>query len=118
MKSILLILCLDFSLSKVDERFCLMQRPSKGLLANLFEFPSFEIPEKSESEITKKFVANILSDNFAIDALDLKDLGEIIHQVKQKKKIPTNKSIVKKIKLVLIRKLNKKLDILFAKLNN
>jgi adenine-specific DNA glycosylase len=59
-----------------------MQRPTTGLLANLLEFPSFEIAEKSESEITKKFVSSILLENFCIDSSELKDLGEIIHQVK------------------------------------
>jgi hypothetical protein len=67
---------------QVEDRFCLMQRPTTGLLANLLEFPSFEIPEKSESEITKKFVLSILLENFCIDASELKDLGQIIHQVK------------------------------------
>ena len=74
-----------------------MQRPSKGLLANLLEFPSFEIPEKSESEITKKFVSNILSEHFSIEASELKDLGEIIHQVIKPIKIRTDKSIFKRL---------------------
>ena len=69
-------------------RLCLMQRPPTGLLANLLEFPSVELPvvqdegdEGAAAKLTKKFVEKNLSENFHIDGVDLKDHGEVVHQV-------------------------------------
>ena len=70
-----------------DGRFCLMQRPPAGLLANLLEFPSLELPNSHDqggdgaTKLTKKFVEMSLSESFHVVAADLKDHGEVVHQV-------------------------------------
>ena len=67
----------------VESRFCLMQRPTTGLLANLFEFPSIELPDsvnETETKLTKKIVEGKFSDTFSAKAIDLRNLGEIVHQ--------------------------------------
>jgi adenine-specific DNA glycosylase len=70
-----------------QKQFCLLQRPSTGLLANLLEFPSFKMTgndnSKESETITKKVVGNLLKENFSIEATELKDLGEIVHQVRR-----------------------------------
>ena len=70
-----------------DGRLCLMQRPPTGLLANLLEFPSLELRTSEDesdtgaTKLTKKFVEKSLSEAFQIVAADLKDHGEVVHQV-------------------------------------
>ncbi len=38
---------------------------------------------KESETITKKVVGNLLKENFSIEATELKDLGEIVHQVRR-----------------------------------
>ncbi len=38
------------------DKFCLLQRPSTGLLANLLEFPSSDLTGTTAEEVNKKMV--------------------------------------------------------------
>lgn len=62
------------------DKFCLLQRPETGLLANLLEFPSQNVTGKEPVEIKKKFVQMILEDQFQLKPTDLNELGEVVHQ--------------------------------------
>jgi A/G-specific adenine glycosylase len=69
----------------VGQKFCLLQRPKSGLLANLLEFPSVEMPSNSggddgEVKATKKFVESNLKQTFGVDASDLREIGNVFHQ--------------------------------------
>ena len=58
------------------DQFCLFQRPKTGLLANMYEFPNFEVTDKDlkETEMVKEMKAK-----FEIsDVQDLKSHGETV----------------------------------------
>ncbi len=60
------------------DKFCLLQRPKTGLLANLLEFPSIIMDLKTE--LKSKQVKDLLKEAFDIDVAGLADKGEIFHQ--------------------------------------
>ena len=72
------LVCLVFE--PKDKKYLLLRRPKTGLLANLLEFPSFELDTK-ENKVSVKKIKECLS-SLAVTELTEQpiSLGEVVHQ--------------------------------------
>lgn len=67
---------------KSSNRYCLVQRPDTGLLANLLEFLSINLIDWSQdSKMTKALVSKYMEEyyNIKISAKQIQDLGSVFH---------------------------------------